>query len=136
VREAVNESTYHVIAATSRADFEACAAINNQVSPHIPVAAEQIEHGLTSEPLRRLFLVRVGGTAAGSGYMSPSSAGPRALYAMVRVVPEFRGRRRPRLSWGAAMIFFFALERLPLPPAFTLHQRGAEALKCRAGFNY
>ncbi len=101
MREPVNESPYHVIAATSGADFEACAAINNQVSPHVPVTAEQIEHGLTSESLRRLFLVRVGGTAAGSGYVSPSSAGPQALFAMVRVVPEFRGRGVGRGLYGA-----------------------------------
>jgi mycothiol synthase len=101
VREPVNESPYHVVAAASRADFEGCAAINNQVSPHLPVTAEQIEHELTSEPGRRLFLARVGGTAAGSGYVSPSSAGPRALYAMVRVVPELRGRGIGRALYEA-----------------------------------
>ncbi len=97
----MNESPYDVIAATSRDDVEACVAINDRVSPHLPVSAEQIEHSLTSEPLRRLFLVRVGGTAAGSGYVSPSSAGPRVPYAMVRVVPEFRGRGIGRALYGA-----------------------------------
>src|SRR5207244_624115 len=77
------------------------AAINNQVSPHLPVTAEQLAHMLASEPERRLFLVRVGGTAAGSGYVSPSSAGPRVLYAMVRVVPAFRGRGIGRALYGA-----------------------------------
>jgi GNAT superfamily N-acetyltransferase len=87
----MNESPHDVTPATTSADFAACAAINNQVSPHMPITAEQIEHSLASEPKRRLFLARVDGTPAGSGYLSPSAVAD-ALYAMVRVVPEFRSR--------------------------------------------
>ena len=106
----MNESPYHVVAATSGADLEACAAINNQVSPHMPITAEQIEHSLISDPLRRLFLVRVDGTAVGSGYLSPSSV-VGALYAMVRVVPEFRGRGIGRALFEALSVHGRGLDR-------------------------
>lgn len=97
----VDESQHNLIVAASRADFEDAAAVNNQVSPHMPVTAEQIEHELVSDPARRLLLLRVGGTAAGSGYVSPSAMGPMALYAMVRVVPEYRGRGIGRALYKA-----------------------------------
>ena len=90
-----------LIVAASRADFEDAAAINNLVSPHMPVTAEQIEHALRSDSARRLFLAHNGATAAGSGYVSPSAMGPQALYAMVRVVPELRRRGIGRALYEA-----------------------------------
>ena len=97
----VDGSPCSLIVAASRADFEDAAAINNLVSPHMPVTAEQIEHALRSDSARRLFLAHNGATAAGSGYASPSAMGPQALYAMVRVVPELRSRGIGRALYEA-----------------------------------
>ena len=90
-----------IVTARSRAEFELCAGVVNRVSPQMPTTAEQVEHATSSDGDSRLFLARIGETPAGTGYVAPSSAGPRAMYAMVRVVPELRRRCIGRALYGA-----------------------------------
>ena len=90
-----------IVTARSRAEFELCAGVVNRVSPQMPVTAEQMEHAATSDRDSRLFLARVGDVPTGTGYTVASSAGPKAMYAMVRVVPELRRRGVGRALYRA-----------------------------------
>jgi mycothiol synthase len=90
-----------IVTARSRAEFELCEGVVNRVSPQVPVTAEQIEHATSSDGDSRLFLARIGDTPAGTGYVALSSAGPRAMFAMVRVVPELRRRGVGRALYAA-----------------------------------
>lgn len=95
----------------SKAEFELAASVNNRVSPQMLVTAEEIEHAVVSNPESRLFLARLDGTAAGTGYVSPSSAGPKAMYGMARVLPELRRHGVGRALYAAISAHARGLDR-------------------------
>jgi len=77
--------------ARDRAGLEAVAEVKRRLTPHEPVGVALLEHTLTSDPRTAFLVAHLDGAVAGAATARPSSQ-PGRLFAMVRTVPELRGR--------------------------------------------
>lgn len=95
--------TITVVQADNEADLRDVALTKNLLTPDEPVTVEELKHHKVSNPDGLMLVARQDGVLAGSVVCSKSGS-PGCAFAMLRVLPEFRGK-------GLGTAFYEAVSR-------------------------
>jgi len=95
--------TITVVQADNEADLRDVALVKNLLTPSEPVTVEELQHHMGSHPDGLMLVARLDGVLAGSVICNKSGA-PSCAFAMLRVLPAFRGQ-------GLGTAFYEAVSR-------------------------